>query len=62
MTISQVTQLLNQTVSHQWGIHWDSVFGRVRNMMAGEQMCGAVGSSFLLCWWYVVYSCLHNTV
>lgn len=24
--------------------------------MGGEQMCGAVGSSFLLYWWYVLFS------
>lgn len=32
------------------------VFCRVRNMMGGEQMCGAVASSSLLCWWYVLFA------
>lgn len=35
---------------------YNVVFCRVRNMMGGEQMCGAAVSSSLLCWWYVVFA------
>lgn len=30
-------------------------FCRVRNMMGGEQTCGAAASSSSLCWWYVLF-------